>query len=244
MRAKPATLRFHALLIAPLVLVPAVASARDVAGCAALYRELNNLPELIGNTAQMRANAQDMARANAAIRQLRIEMRRDGCGGGSIVHLGAPRGGDTAYDAGSGDEPGPQDCQAMQQSLDMQEKARETLVSERSGASLIRQDPQRGPIMAAIRQNGCIPTDLEEDRKERMKIQGIALPKDDPSSPSITAIATQPALKPQVPAVRPPPPPDRPWDPNIKVRTVGPVFYPDESIDLAHPKSEGPQPQQ
>jgi hypothetical protein len=232
------------LLIAPLVLAPAIAEARDVAGCAALYRELNNLPELIGNTGQMRANAQDMARANTAIRRLRIDMRRAGCGGGSIVRLGGPAGTQNGYDGSYDDGQPPQDCQSMQQSLDMQEKARDVLASERNGATLIQQDPRRSAIMAAIRQNGCIPTDLEDDHKERMKIQGIALPKDEPTSPSITSIVTQPATQPKTAAALPPPPPDRPWDPNRKVRTVGPVFYPDESIDLAHPKSDGPQPQQ
>lgn len=240
-----ATLGLYGLLIIPLALVPAAASARDVAGCASLYRALANLPELIGNTAQMRANAQDLARANTAIRQLRIEMRRSGCGGGSIVRLGGPRGANNGNGGDYQDDGAPQDCQAMQQSLDMQENARDVLVKERSGATLIQQDPRRAGIMAAIRQNGCIPTDLEDARKEEMKIQGIALPKEeDTPSPSITAIITQPAARSPAKVPPPPPPPDRPWDPNRKVRTVGPVFYPDESIDLAHPKSDGPQPQQ
>lgn len=221
-------MRLGGLLIAPLLLVPAAAAARDVATCAALYRQLNNTRQVIGNTAETRRHAQELAQRNIEIRQLRVEMRRSGCGAGSIVTLGGAQG---------------DICRQMREELRSLEEGRESLIAERNNARrLVRSSDERAPILAAIRENNCIPSDVEEDQKERMKVQGLELPKPEPYS-GVTDLRAKEPQQPQA-ALQPPPPPERPYDPNRKVRIVGPVFLPEEDIDLAHPKASGPQPQQ
>jgi len=223
-------MRLRGLLIAPLLLVPAAASARDIAACAALYRQLNNTRQVIGNTAEMRRYAQQLSRQNSVIRQLRIEMRSAGCGTGSVITLG---------DADS------EICQEIRDQLQQAEANRDAITDKRNNArQLVRSSDERTTILAAIRSNSCIPSDVEEDQKERMKVQGIELPKEEPYS-GITNLRTTPPEQPQAAAVQPNlPGPERPYDPNRKVRMVGPQFLPEENIDLAHPKSSGPQPQQ
>lgn len=224
--------RLRALLIAPLLLAPVAASARDVAGCANLYRQLNNAPVVIGNSVDIRRYTMDLTQQYNQIRQLRIELRRANCagGGGSVVVYGRQN---NAI------------CQDIQQELDSMERVHEALKAERDDArkEMMKPSQERLTIMAAIRQNDCTPADVEEEKKERMKVPGLALPKDDPSS-SITNFGKPIALPTQASAAKPPPPPDRPYDPTKKVRMVGPVFLPEASIDLAHPKSSGPQQQQ
>ncbi|WP_085424327.1 hypothetical protein [Xaviernesmea oryzae] len=223
-------MRLRGLLIAPLLLVPAAASARDIAACAALYRQLNNTRQVIGNTAEMRRYAQQLSRQNSVIRQLRIEMRSAGCGTGSVITLG---------DADS------EICQEIRDQLQQAEANRDAITDERNNArQLVQSSDERTAILAAIHSNSCIPSDVEEDQKERMKVQGIELPKEEPYS-GITNLRTTPPEQPQAAAVQPNlPGPERPYDPNRKVRMVGPQFLPEENIDLAHPKSSGPQPQQ
>lgn len=220
-------MRLCGLLIASLLIAPATASARDVATCAALYRQLNNAPQIIGNTAEMRRYAQELSYQNSEIRGLRIEMRRAGCGTDSIVVYG---------------DPSDEICEDMRRTLEVMEKSRDALTAERDNArQLVRSSDERAAILAAIRSNNCIPSDVEEDRKERMKLQGIELPKEEPYSGIVDLRTKQPQA-----AAAPPnlPGPERPYDPNRKVRMVGPTFLPEEDIDLAHPKSSGPQPQQ
>ncbi|MFB9952605.1 hypothetical protein ACFFP0_27485 [Rhizobium puerariae] len=218
------------LLIAPLLLVPAAAAARDIATCAALYRQLNNAPQIIGNTGEMRRFAQELSQQNSDIRMLRIEMRRAGCSTGSVVTLG---------NANS------EVCEEMRQALDTLEQSRDALTAERNNARQItRPSEERNAILTAIRANNCIPSDVEEDHKERLKVQGLELPGKEPYS-GITHLHTgEPQRQQAAPAAEPSPPPERPYDPNRKVRMVGPTFLPEENIDLAHPKSSGPQPQQ
>jgi len=81
------------LMLASL-LAPQAAFPRDVEVCANLYRRLNSTPQIIGTSSNVRRYAQDLSALNADIRQLRIDMRRQGCGSGSIVALGAPSDGD------------------------------------------------------------------------------------------------------------------------------------------------------
>ncbi len=224
-------MRLRGLLIAPLLIAPAAASARDVATCAALYRQLANLPQVIGNTDQMRRYAQELAQLNIRIRELRIEMRQAGCGTGSIVVFGGA-------DAGT--------CDEMRQALQSMEEARDTLTAERKNTrDLVRPSDERSTVLAAIRSNACTPSDVEADEKERLKVQGLELPKQQQDYSGVTSLRTTPPSQPQAAASQPNlPGPERPYDPNKKVRTVGPVFLPEENIDLAHPKSSGPQAQQ
>lgn len=226
--------RLCGLMIASLMLLPAAASARDVAACAALYRQLQNSPVVIGNTAEVRRYTQDLGRANSDIRLLRIEIRRSGCAGGSVVAIGRPSG-----NAGA--------CEQMRQSVEAMERERDAIAANRNSAQqLSRPSQERTMIIATIRSNNCIPSDVEEDRRERLKVQGIELPKETQPYSGITTLRTTPAAQPQAASVQKPnlPGPERPYDPHKKVRMVGPVFLPEASIDLAHPKASGPQPQQ
>lgn len=253
-------MRAHALLAAAVLLVPVVSQARDIKLCADLYRQLNNAPLVIGTTAVTRRYVQDLAQSNSQIRSLRIQMRQAGCGGGSIVTLGGNTNGENGEAAST---PDGDQCSQMRQTLQTMENGREAIVDARNKsqqASL--QTDYRAPILAAIHQNDCIPDDVQEqdriDENDRIRIQGLALPKDDPASQegaagtrpapgasaslspttvtagSITSLNTMPAPVPAAP--QPPPPPDRPYDPSKKVRMVGPVFLPDDKIDLVHPK--------
>jgi len=222
--------RLHSILIATLLLSPATAFARDVATCAALYKQLNNTRQVIGNTAEIRRFAQELAQTNIQIRTLRVEMRRSGCGGGSIVTLG---GGPSGI------------CEQMRKDLQSMEDHRDSVTEERNNARLIQQPSERETILASIRTNACIPSDVEEDEKERLKVQGLELPKPAPYS-GITDLRTTPPVTPAKAASieHHVPGPERPYDPSKKVRMVGPVFLPEENIDLEHPKAAGPQPQQ
>jgi hypothetical protein len=226
-------MRIRSLLIAPLLLSPAAAAARDVETCASLYRQLNNAPQVIGNTGDIRRYTQELSERNGDIRKLRIEMRRAGCGSGSIVVVGRSR------DAG---------CQDMQQELRSLEQSRESLADERNKLRpLVRSSQERAPIVAVLRENSCTPSDLDEqshvEDQERTKVRGLALPQDDAYS-GITDLRSAPVQQSRQAAAEPPPPPDRPYDPDKKVRTVGPAFFPEQDIDLANPKRDGPQPQQ
>lgn len=226
-------MRIRSLLMALSLLPPAAATARDLETCAALYRQLHNAPQLIGNMNDKRRYAQELSQKNGDIRNLRIEMRRAGCGGGSIVVLG---------------QSGETDCGQMREELQSLEAAREVVALERNNARpLVRSSDERGPILAALRQNHCTPSDLAEqnhlEEQERMKVPGLELPKEDGYS-GITDLRT-PAASGRTAAAEPSlPQPARPYDPDKKVRSVGPAFFPEQDIDLANPRNDGPQPQQ
>ncbi len=223
--------RLRGLLMATLLLLPAPALARDVATCAALYTQLNNTRQVIGNTAEIRRYAQELAQVNIQIRGLRVEMRRSACGGGSIVTLG----GNGAAGV----------CEQMRKELQSMEDHRDAVVAERNKATLVQQPSERETILASIRANSCIPSDVEEQEKERLKVQGLELPKQDGYSGITNLRTTPPAVQTKASTIQHQQPgPERPYDPSKKVRMVGPVFLPEEGIDLAHPKSAGPQPQQ
>jgi hypothetical protein len=214
-----------------LVSLPGAAFARDVKTCANLYRQLANAPQIIGTSGEMRQYAQDLGRINADIRQLRIDMRRQRCGG-SIVTLGGASGADI--------------CGAMQDDLRGMEEARAELTRLRNGArSLSQPSEERVALLATIRRNNCTPSDLDAqdaiDQQERIRIRGIALPEGESGS-SITHLGGRTPVASQPEAIEFPP--ERPYDPGKKVRMVGPRFLPEEDIDLANPKLAGPQPQQ
>jgi hypothetical protein len=229
-------MRFRGLILIPLFLVPASAMAREVELCASLYRQLHSTPVVIGNTAEMRRYAQDLSKANSDIRKLRVDMRRAGCGGGSIVSFGAAK---------------TEQCEPLLQELQALEENREAVVAERNKArNLSGTGEERGATIAAIRQNACIPSDFQDvqkaEEKERMRVKGIALPKDEEDySGSITNLRTREPVSVQQVAIDPTPPvPERDYEASSKVRMVGPVFLPEASIDLRHPRENGPQQQQ
>jgi hypothetical protein len=229
-------LRLTILAVSALSL-PQAASARDVEICANLYRELSNAPQIVGTGGDMRRYAAEVSQQNADIRNLRIDMRNQGCrprlggSGSSIVTLG--RSTDPV-------------CHQMQEALDALEAQRKALAEQRnSSRSLSQPSEERVAILAAIRQNNCTPADLDAqtsiDEQERMRIRGIALPGPDTNS-SITHLGKPVAMVPKEEKIELPP--ERPYDPSRKVRMVGPRFFPERKIDLANPKLVGPQPQQ
>jgi hypothetical protein len=181
----------------------------------------------------MRRYAAEVSQQNADIRNLRIDMRRQGCrgGNGSLVTLG--RANDPI-------------CQEMQEALDAMEARRTALTEQRNnGRSLSQPSQERVAILAAIRQNNCTPADLDArtaiEEQERRRIHGIALPRQEPGS-SVTHLGRPVSTPPAEQKIEFPP--ERPYDPDKKVRMVGPRFLPESSIDLANPKLSGPQPQQ
>jgi outer membrane murein-binding lipoprotein Lpp len=220
----------RALLVTVLLLAPAAASARDVATCAALYKQLNNLRQVIGNTAEMRRYAQELSVLGSQIRSLRIDMRRSRCGGGSIVVLGASH---------------TNACEDLADDLRALEAARDALAAERDQARIKPPPAEREFLLAEVRANSCIPSDVEEAEKEQRKMQGIELPKEEPQS-AVIELRTMPAGAVAQAPTEPVnlPGPERPYDPSKKVRTVGPVFLPERKIDLANPQVSGPQPLQ
>lgn len=222
------------------LLLPQAAFARDVEVCANLYKRLNSTPEIIGTTSNVRRYAQDLSALNADIRQLRIDMRRQGCGSGSIVTFGDPEDVD--------------ECRYMQDTLQRLEDERGGLTEQRNNTrSLLQPSEERVAILSAIRANNCTPTDLDTqtglDDNDRRRIRGLALPGPDeprpdglkPNAPnsSITHLGSSPPVQPKEEPVQFPP--DRPFDPEKKIRSVGPQFFLEEDIDLANPKSGGPQ---
>jgi hypothetical protein len=222
--------------------LPGAGIARDAALCADLYRKLNSLPQIIGNSGEMRRYAQEVSGLNGDIRQLRIDMRKRGCGGGSIVTFGQSEDGV---------------CAEMQHALKAMEAEREAVTQQRNNTrSMMQPSEERVAVLSAIRKSQCTPTDLDVqtaiDEKERIRIRGLALPREDEPQPVAAPKADGPSitrLGPGAPklAATPEPiqlPPERPYEPDRKVRMVGPRFFPENKLDLANPKLSGPQPLQ
>jgi len=218
----------RAMLAALLFLAPVAASARDIATCAALYNQLNNTRQVIGNTAERRRYAQELSLLGSQIRTLRIEMRRAHCAGGSIVVIGGNRAAD---------------CKDKEDQLRALEAERQRITTEREEARL-NPPSEREALLVSIRENACIPSDLQAVERERRKLQGIALPKEDAYSAITDLRTTTPVEAVSAAETVNLPGPERPYDPIKKVRMVGPIFLPEQQIDLANPRLGGPQPLQ
>lgn len=226
--------RLTSIALAVLI-APQAALSRDADLCANLYQRLNSTPQIIGTGGDARRYAKEVSSLNADIRRLRIDMRRQGCGNGSIVTFGRSDGNESV-------------CAGMEHALEAMETERESLTRERNNSrSMLQPSEERVALLAAIRSNGCTPTDLdvqtEIDERERVRIRGLALPQPDGGNSSITRLGGSSPAKPAIPE-KIEFPPDRPYDPDRKVRMVGPQFFPEPNLDLAHPKSAGPQPLQ
>ena len=211
---------------AMLLVLPGAAAAEQSMLCQSLHRRLAAIPKIIGSTAEVRRHAEALRFYNDEIRYLRTEMRRAGCGSGSIVSYG-------------GADPG---CGEMVEALRRAEAAREVVRAARPGAgSIVRPNGERNAILAAIDANRC---------DDIVNVEPLAAAPQMPAErnyhgqtrSSITDISPNPG---HVETVQAPPPVERDYDPSKKVRTVGPVFLPnDSSIDLQRPASDGPQPRQ
>ncbi|MCJ8518155.1 hypothetical protein ABID21_000950 [Pseudorhizobium tarimense] len=212
-----------------LLLLQNAAWADQSTLCQSLNRRLVAIPEVIGSTSEVRRHAEALRSQEDEIRYLRSEMRRAGCGAGSIVSFG--RSGDM--------------CSEMKRELRQAEAERDAIRSRRAASvSMVRPNGERNAILSAMQQNRCFDevVALPDNRGAEPQIPpGPSLPGR--SSSSITDVkantSTETAEAPL------PPPPERAYDPSQKVRTVGPVFLPnDSSIDLANPASDGARPRQ
>lgn len=215
-----------------LVVLPGAAAADQTAICQSLYRRLAAIPTIIGSTAEVRRQADALRQIDDDIRYLRTEMRRAGCGSGSIVSYG--RSDDV--------------CFQITDELRRAQAARETIRSRQGSRSLVRPDGERNAIIAAIEANQCrdIATmPLSSAVEPPADTPAVTVPDVLPQSgSSITSISPKDP-PPAKTAAAPPPPPERPYDPSTNVRSVGPTFLPDDSsIDLANPAAGGAQTRQ
>ncbi len=218
--------------IASLVLAfPSVASADPGNICQSLQRRLAALPRVIGSTAEVRRHAEIVRQYDNEIRFLRAELRRSRCTTGSIIVLGQ-----------AGDM-----CGEIAASLREMEGRRNAVVEQGASARrIIRSSGEHNAIVAALERNRCNADHDQASRPVASQPQDVMEDDKRPYS-SMTTIKpkTDPALTKSTTAKAVPPPTERPYDPSRDVRTVGPVFLPDDtSIDLKNPKSDGAQPRQ
>ncbi|MFN7103979.1 MAG: hypothetical protein ACK4N1_15295 [Pseudorhizobium sp.] len=218
---------------AMLFVLPGAAAADQTAICQSLYRRLASVPTIIGNTAEVRRKADALREIDDEIRYLRTEMRRTGCGSGSIVTYG--RSNDVCFE--------------ITDALRQAQADRETIRSQQGSRSLVRPDGERNAIIAAIEANQCrdiatMPLSATVD--PQTDTSTVTVPNvPSQSGSSITTISPKEQPAPQAAAAPPPPPPERPYDPSGNVRSVGPTFLPDDSaIDLANPAADGAQSRQ
>ncbi|MBB4569792.1 hypothetical protein [Rhizobium leucaenae] len=224
--------------------------------CDELHGRYANITQVVGASAETRQLSRAIAQQNLMIRQLKSDMRNQGCSSDSVVIFGSSSG-----DSGA--------CDEMQKSLDRMQQDLSSLMDERE-LSLTRVDAegaQRRQLLATMQRNGCnAPASAEPDTviNTRLKPEPYAPEEQSFAQPesSITSIET---LKPQTDATQPQRqmpvtsapaitqiqpkqmPADRPYDPSAnKVRQVGPQFLATDQggIDLKHPKAAGPQPAQ
>jgi hypothetical protein len=241
------------LLLSLLVTAPAFAQTNTI--CDELRGRFANVTEVIGASAETRQLSRAIVKQNVMIRQLKSDMRNQGCSFDSSMVI-----------VGSGDSGA---CDEMQMSLDRMQQDLGSLMDERE-LSLTRVDAegaQRRQLLAAMRRNGCsAPASAQPDTiiNTRLKPEAYAPEQQSLAQPesSVTTIETR---KPQTdatlpqrqlpltsaPAITQVQPKqiqqDRPYDPSTnKVRQVGPQFLATDQgiLDLKHPKATGPQPAQ
>ncbi|MBB5573661.1 MULTISPECIES: hypothetical protein [Rhizobium] len=246
---------FSCLLLSLLVASPASAQTNTL--CDELHGRFANITQVVGASAETRQLSRAIAQQNLMIRQLKSDMRNQGCASDSSVVI---------FGSGSGDSGA---CDEMQTSLDRMQQDLGSLMDERE-LSLTRVDAegaQRRQLLATMQRNGCnAPASAEPDTviNTRLKQEPYTPEEQSLAQPesSVTSIETR---KPQPDATLPQRqmpttsapavtqiqprqmPADRPYDPSAnKVRQVGPQFLATDQggIDLKHPKAAGPQPAQ
>ncbi len=212
---------------AMLITLPGLALADQSLLCQSLARRLAAVPTVIGSTAEVRRHTEGLRRQEDDIRRLRTEMRRSGCGAGSIVSFGRSSG----------------TCAEITRALREAEAERDKIRSQRTASrSILRPSGERNAILDAMRQNECshviaAPQALATEppaafESERAAGSSSSITRITPDLPKGAAAETAAAVPPS------PPVPDRPYDASKKVRIVGPVFLPDDdSLDLANPAS-------
>lgn len=150
------------LLIAALLPVFSISAplTAHAAICESLRAQLNQLPEISGNTAEVRRYANALAHQNLNIRKVRNDLQRYGCSTGSFTVIG-----------GRNQEA----CDQLQSSLADMEANRRYLETERDAVknTVSTGSGERRRILAALQENGCdgtvreasfvTPSPLEKD---------------------------------------------------------------------------------
>jgi hypothetical protein len=227
-------MRLSSLLTTVILLLPAAAHAAENAErCLSLGQKIAAAPTTIGNTQEARGFAQMLAAQNREIRGVRLEMQQLRCHVGAII----------TYQDGY-----PDPCIGLDETLSAMEKNRRAMIARRQGDLSVVRAPIRSEdeIRGEMRALRCGEIDYAAVEQEKLAPRPAVLPQaatsSVPASPSILSLQSK--IEP-LQAARPQGPPDRDWDASKPVRTVGPVFFPDQQkIDLAHPKSAGAQPTQ
>ncbi|MBP2549353.1 hypothetical protein J2858_002276 [Neorhizobium galegae] len=233
-------MRIPSLLTTVFLLVPAVThAAENVERCLTLGRKLAATPSTVGAPDTGRGFPQLLAAQNREIRNVRLEMQELRCRTGSIV----------TFQNGA-----PDPCIALNDALSAMETNRRAMIARRQGQMSVVSAPQRSEddIRAEMLSLRCGEIDYAAVEQERLAPRPAVLPQV-PSTPSAipgaglsgssSILSLQSKIEP-LQAARPQGPPERDWDPSKPVRMVGPMFFPDEKIDLAHPKMPGAQPTQ
>ena len=133
------------LLIAALLPVFASICApvtAHAALCESLRAQLNQLPEISGNTAEVRRYANALAHQNLNIRKVRNDLQRYGCSSGSFTVFG---GRNQAA------------CDQLQSTLADMEANRRYLETERDAvkSTVSSGSSERRHLLAALQENGC-----------------------------------------------------------------------------------------
>jgi hypothetical protein len=227
-------MRLSSLLTTVILLLPAAAHAAENAErCLSLGQKIAEAPTVIGKTQEARGFSQMLNAQNREIRAVRLEMQQLRCRAGAIV----------TYQDGY-----PDPCIGLDETLSAMETNRRAMIARRQGDLSVVHAPQRSEedIRREMRALRCGEIDYAAVEQEKLAPRPAILPQAEtssaPASPSILSLQSK--IEP-LQAARPQGPPDRDWDPSKPVRTVGPIFFPDQhKIDLAHPKSAGAQPTQ
>lgn len=132
------------LLIAALLPVFSICTPAAAQGalCESLRAQLNQLPEISGNTAEVRRYANALAHQNLNIRKVRNDLQRYGCSSGSFTVFGSRN---------------QEACDQLQSSLADMEANRRYLETERDAvkSTVSSGSGERRRILAALHENGC-----------------------------------------------------------------------------------------
>lgn len=213
--SRPIGPAFAALTLALALATPAV--AQDV--CDHLRSRLAGAPAVAGDP-QTRPYAGAIDRQQMRLREAEADLESLGCSAGGV----------TIYRMSNA-----RDCAAIRSAIERMQ--RNLLMLQQRQAEVAGIDPDtRVRIVAEMEANGCdlsgLPTSVSEGR---LRSSGPATSVVRENVGSVTTIRIRPlatAPAPDKVVV------ERPYDPvKDKVRTVGPVFLPDEEprIDLRHP---------
>ena len=136
--------------------------------CSDLRSQLANLPLTIDSGEQVRSYSSAIARQNMELRRAGADLRRLGCGTGSVTVFGG-------QNAGA--------CASIASTIDQMDRNLQILVKKRDEMSFAGGDPaERSHILAELSENGCgQAAAIEASTQADMTMEGGDLPEaDDP----------------------------------------------------------------